>query len=167
MSKTQGNLQAAFAGESQANRRYLAFAKKAEMDGMPGLARLFRVAAEGETVHALNHLQAAGGIQSTTVNLKAALAGETHEVEKMYPEFLADAEAENEATAKISLGGAAKVESVHQGLFSHALGAVETGKDIALEKYFVCGVCGNPVIGEAPEKCPICGAGKDKFSEIQ
>ncbi|NTU66687.1 MAG: rubrerythrin family protein [Candidatus Moranbacteria bacterium] len=163
MSKTQEDLKAAFAGESQANRKYLAFAKKAEEEGKPGLAKLFRVAAEGETVHALNHLQASGGIKSTKENLEAAIAGETYEIEKMYPEFLEDAKAEGIKAAEISFQGALKVEGVHQDLFNLALEKLELGEDVSDEEYYICPVCGYPAIGAAPDNCPVCNTPGEKF----
>jgi len=166
MSKTTEDLMAAFAGESQANRKYLAFAKKAEEEGKPGLAKLFRAAAEGETVHALNHLRVSGGIKSTKENLEAAIAGETYEIEKMYPEFLEDATAEENKAAQISFNGAMKVEGIHQNLFKLAMDRLEAGEDISEDEYYICPVCGYPAIGEAPEKCPVCGTPKEKFYKI-
>jgi len=163
---TQENLMAAFAGESQANRKYLAFAKKAEQEGKNNLAKLFRATAEGETVHALNHLNVAGGVKTSEENLQAAISGETYEFETMYPEFLQTAEAESNGPAKITFGGAMKVEMEHQGFYSAALEKVATGTDIDETKYFVCQVCGHLHEIEAPEKCPVCGAPQDKFKEI-
>ncbi len=155
----------AFAGESQANRKYLAFAEKAESEGQAGLAKLFRVAAEGETVHAINHLKALGGVAETAENLKSAIAGETYEIEKMYPEFISAVEAD-ETPAKLSFTRAEKVEEVHQKLFQEALAKLEAGEIVADGDYYVCSVCGFPSAGEAPEICPICGALKDKFKEV-
>jgi len=167
MSKTTENLQAAFAGESQANRKYLAFAKKAEMENKPNLARLFRVAAEGETIHALNHLNALEGVKSSVENLAAAISGETYEVETMYPEFIAIANEEDVPAAKISMGGAAKVEAIHQVAFKKALEVVQSGNDVATGRYFVCQVCGYPATDEVPGHCPICGAPKEKFKSVE
>jgi len=166
MSKTQEDLAAAFAGESQANRKYLAFAKKAEEEGKPGLAKLFRIAAEGETVHALNHLRVSGGIKSTKENLEAAIAGETYEIDKMYPEFLEDAKAEENKAAEISFQGALQVEGVHQDLFRLALEKLELGEDISDEEYHICPVCGYPAIGAAPDKCPVCNTPGERFYQI-
>jgi len=166
MSKTQENLKAAFAGESQANRKYLVFSKKAEDEGKPNLAKFFRAAAEGETVHALNHLDVLGGVESSADNIKDAIAGEIYEIETMYPQFIGDAEAENETQAKISMSNAAKVEAVHQKMLQEALKNIETGSDIDDSEYYVCGVCGFPAVGEAPERCPICGSPREKFSKI-
>jgi rubrerythrin len=164
MNKTQENLQAAFAGESQANRKYLAFAKKAGEEGKNGLAKLFRVAAAGETVHALNHLNVSGGVSESTENLKKAIAGETYEISEMYPKFIAEATEESENQALMSFGGANKVEKIHQELFQKAL--AENG-DIEDKEYYVCGVCGFPSEGEAPERCPICGSPREKFSKVE
>ena len=130
MSKTQDDLKAAFAGESQANRKYLAFAKAAEEEGKKNLARLFRATAEGETIHALNHLKALGEVGTGEENLQGAIAGETYEVETMYPGFIADAEAENEKIARMSFGNANEVEKIHQAKYSEALKKVQAGEDL-------------------------------------
>jgi len=163
---TTDNLKEAFAGESQANRKYLAFAKKAEQDGFPQVARLFRAAAEAETVHAHAHLRVLGGIKDTATNLQAAIEGEGHEFRNMYPGFVAQAQAEKNKPAEISFKNALAVEEIHHGLYSAALAAVKGGKDLPPQKIYVCGVCGNTVGGQVPEKCPVCGVGKDKFAEI-
>jgi rubrerythrin len=164
MSKTRENLQAAFAGESQANRKYLAFAKKAEEENKQGLAKIFRVAAAGETVHALNHFNVLGGVSESMENLKQAIAGETYEITEMYPKFIEEAIGEKENKALISFGGANKVEKIHQELFQKAL---DENGEIADQEYYVCGVCGFPSEGEAPDHCPICGASKEKFSKVE
>ena len=158
--KTKENLMAAFAGESQANRKYLAFAKAAEKEGKAGLAKLFKVAAEGETIHAIKHFENADGVGQSLENLKSAIEGETHEFTKMYPEFIEEARKENQPVALMGLENANKVERVHEKLFAEAL---ESGGDIEERDYYVCSVCGYPHIGEAPEKCPVCGAPKEKF----
>ncbi|MFA7319774.1 MAG: rubrerythrin family protein [Parcubacteria group bacterium] len=165
MSKTEDNLAAAFAGESQANRKYLAFAAKAENEGHAGLAKIFRVAAEGETVHAFRHLGALAGVKETAENLKSAIAGETYEIETMYPQFIAEIE-EGETAAKMSFTNAEKVEEIHQGMFQTALSKLEAGEEILDPDYYVCGVCGYPAEGEAPEVCPICGAPKGMFKKV-
>ncbi len=164
MSNTQENLQAAFAGESQANRRYLAFAKKAEKEGHPRIARLFRAAAEAETVHAHNHLEVMGGIGSTKDNLEAAIGGENYEFMTMYPGFIEQAKAENNERAEGSFTLANKVEKIHHSLYQKAL---EAGKQLGDEPYFVCQVCGNTVSGVAPDKCPICGAPRSQFKRVE
>ncbi|MDR3583420.1 MAG: rubrerythrin family protein [Candidatus Pacebacteria bacterium] len=166
MSKTQDDLKAAFAGESQANRRYLAFAKKAESENQPGVAKLFRAAAEGETVHALNHFRNLGETKGTAENLAAAIAGETYEIEKMYPEFLGDAQDENEKRAEMSFSGALKVERVHQGLFKGALAKLEAGEDVADADFWICPVCGFPAKDHAPGVCPVCATPGDKFYKV-
>jgi len=164
--KAIDDLQAAFAGESQANRKYLAFAKKAEADGFPQVAKLFRAAAAAETVHAHAHLQVLGGVKSTADNVAAAIAGETYEATTMYPEFIADAQAEKNAAASRSFTLALAVEKIHAGMYQKALESVKTGKDLAPVKYYICEVCGNTVEGAAPDKCSVCGAVKSKFSEV-
>jgi rubrerythrin len=164
---TKDNLQAAFAGESQANRKYLAFAKKADEDGMSQVAKLFRAAAEAETVHAHAHLRVMGGIKSTAENLQEAIEGEGHEFKSMYPEFLAEAEKEDQKPAMFSFKNALAVEEIHHGLYTEALNAVKAGSDLPAAKIYVCPVCGNTVIGDAPDKCPICNVPKDRFFEVK
>ena len=163
MSSTIDNLKDAFTGESQANRRYLAFARKAEEEGLRQVAELFRAAAEAETIHALNHLRIIGEIKSTAENLDAAVSGETFEYKSMYPEYLSIAKQEGNHQAAWSFDVANKVEEVHAGLFSKAVDAVRNNKELAKIDYYVCKVCGNTVEDIAPEKCPICGAPKTKF----
>jgi len=143
---TSDNLKEAFAGESQANRKYLAFAKKAEEEGYPQVAKLFRAGADAETVHAHAHLRAMKGINSTLENLQAAIDGEGHEFKQMYPGFVTEAEKEGNKPAFFE--------------------SVKSGSDLPETKIFVCQVCGNTIKGEAPEKCPVCGAAKGKFNEI-
>ena len=163
---TNENLAAAFAGESQANRKYLAFAEKAEKDGFSQVAKLFRAAAEAETIHAHAHFRVMGGVGETTANLAAAIAGEGHEFEEMYPAFVAEAEAEGNKAALTSFTNAMAVEGIHHGLYSKALEAVSSGSDLPASSILVCPVCGNTVCGSAPEKCPICGVPGEKFAEI-
>lgn len=167
MPKTNENLKAAFAGESQANRRYLAFAKAAKKEGKPELAKLFRVAAEGETVHALNHFKAMNGAKSSLKNLKSAIEGEDYENEEMYPQFIKEAKEEGEETARISFYGASEVEKVHENLFKEAEALLEKGQDLEKREYFVCKVCGYPAVNEVPEKCPICGAPQENFYKVK
>jgi rubrerythrin len=164
--KTDDNLKAAFAGESQANRKYLAFARQAEKDGFPQVARLFRAVAAAETVHAHAHLRALGGIRSTAENLEEAIAGEHYEFTEMYPEFIRIAEEEENTRAKRGMSLANEVEKVHHGLYESALTAVKEGQDLAEQPVYVCAVCGHTVIGEAPDVCPICGAPHGKYDEI-
>ncbi len=166
MSKTQENLKAAFAGESQANRKYLAFAKVAEKEGKVNLAKLFRAVAEGETIHALKHLNNTGEVKDSIENIKAAIAGETYEVETMYPGFITQAEEESNGGAKMSFVGAKEVEKTHKAAFEKALSAVEAGKDIPEAQYYICGICGELFEGQVPDNCPVCKAPKDKFYQI-
>lgn len=167
MSKTDDNLKAAFAGESQANRKYLAFAKAAEAEDQPQVAKLFRAAAEAETIHAHGHLAAMGGIGDTEGNLQEAITGETHEFTNMYPEFIAAAEAEDNQTALRMFRLANAVEKVHAGLYRKYHQAVADGGKAAETKIFVCSACGNTVEGAAPEKCPICSAAAKSFIMIE
>ncbi len=162
MSESEKNLKEAFAGESQANRKYLAFAKKAEQDGFPNISRLFRTAAEAETIHAHGHLSAMDGVKSTAENLEAAVGGETYEYKEMYPPMLRQAEAENHR-AKRMFGYAVKAEAVHAKLYQMALDAVRGGKDLAETRFYLCPICGNIEMGTPPASCPICGAKKEKF----
>lgn len=164
--KTQENLKKAFAGESEANRKYLAFARKAEEDGFKQVAKLFRAAADAETVHALNHLRVLKGVKTTEENLKQAIEGETHEFQEMYPEMIKDAEEEKETGALITFKGANAVEEIHAGLYKKALDAVKSGRDMESTDIFVCQICGNTVEGEAPDKCLICKASKQMFNKI-
>jgi len=166
MRKVTDGLKNAFAGESQANRRYLAFGRKAEEEGLTQVAKLFRAAAEAETVHALNHLKILGEIKSTAENLGTAVSGETVEFKKMYPEYISIAKKEKNSQATWSFDVANKVEEIHAGLFSKAIEAVKNKKELTETDYYVCSVCGNTVEGKAPEKCPICGAPKTKFFKV-
>ena len=166
MGNTIGNLQEAFTGESQANRKYTFFAEKADSEGQKQVARLFRAAAEAETVHARNHLRVLGDIKATQDNLKAAIGGENYEFTEMYPEFIKQAQSEGNKQASRSFDLANKVEEIHHSLYQKALQAVESGVAMEDKPYFVCDVCGNTVLGEAPEVCPICGAPRGKFQRI-
>ena len=163
MSTTEKNLGDAFAGESQANRKYLAFAKQADQEGHKQVAKLFRAAAEAETVHAHAHLRTLGGIGKTVENLKTAIAGETHEFKKMYPEFIAEALKEGNKAAERSFNFANEVEKIHAGLYQRALDNLGKNADA---DYYVCSVCGMTVEKEAPEKCPVCGAAKKAFFKV-
>lgn len=162
-SKTKNNLQEAFAGESQANRRYLAFAKKAEQEGFQQAAKLFRAAAEAETVHAHAHLRALGAIKSTKENIQEAIAGETHEFKSMYPAMLATAKTDGQKQAVISFDYANQVEKIHAALYENALANLGKNKEV---DYYVCPVCGNTVEGKAPDICPICDTPGSKFIKV-
>lgn len=164
MSTTEQNLWEAFAGESQANRKYLAFARRAEKDGYLQVAKLFRAAAHAETVHAHAHLRALKAIGDTRENLKAAIAGETHEFEKMYPAMIEAAKAEGHKAAEMSFGFANAVEKTHAELYRKALEQLE---QMPATDYYVCEVCGHTHAGsEPPEKCVVCGANRKAFSKI-
>ncbi len=165
MAKTEQFLKEAFAGESQANRRYLAFAAKADQESLPQAARLFRAAAEAETVHAHNHLRAMKGIRSTKENLQEAIAGETHEFKKMYPEMIEAAKAEGQKEAQRSFSYANSVEKIHAELYQKILEGV--GRPQETYAYYVCPVCGNTVEKQAPGVCPICGTKGEMFKKIE
>lgn len=166
MEQTIRNLKDAFAGESQANRRYVAFAQKAEEEGFAQAAKLFRAAAEAETVHALNHMRIIGDVKTTVENLDTAINGETFEYKKMYPEYVKTARQEKNNQAAWSFNVANQVEHVHANLFTKAAKALKAGKELGKVDYYVCSVCGNTVENEAPEKCPICGNPKTKFFKV-
>lgn len=163
MTKTEQNLMEAFAGESQANRKYLAFAKQAEKEGYPQIAKLFRAAAAAETVHAHAHLRALGGIQSTAENLKSAISGETHEFKNMYPGMIAAAQEEGHKDALRSFSYANEVEKIHAALYEKALKNMDQMADV---DYYVCSVCGYTCEDTPPEKCPVCGANPQAFSKV-
>jgi rubrerythrin len=160
------NLKEAFAGESQANRKYLAFAKKADNEGFAQVAKLFRAAAEAETVHAHAHLRVMGAVKSTADNIETGIRGEGLEFQEMYPGFIKEAEEENNGPAVITFKNAMAVEEIHHGLYKEALEAVKSGSDLPAGSIFVCGICGNTVNNEAPDRCPVCGAPKERFFEV-
>lgn len=166
MTKTEEALKAAFAGESQANRKYTAFAAQAENDGFPQAARLFRAAAEAEAIHAANHLKALKAIRTTKENLREAIAGETHEFKEMYPEMIQTAKAEGVKDAERTLSYANAVEEFHAKLYHDMLEGLEksTQEDFP---YFVCPVCGMTVEKEPPEKCPVCGVKGSMFRRVE
>ncbi len=163
---TQDNLKAAFAGESQASRKYLYFAERADKEGQAQIARLFRAAAEAETVHARNHLEAMQGIGTTQDNLKAAIRGEHYEFTEMYPPFVAEAKAEGNRRAEMSLHNANEVEKTHHRLYLEALAALERSGRLMEGPYYVCPVCGETVFGKAPEACPICRTPGSKWKKV-
>jgi len=165
MPATLDNLKEAFAGESQANQKYRAFAKKAEQDGLLNIARLFRATAEAERIHAEGHLKSLDGVGSTAENLQAAIDGETYEFTTMYPPMLAQAEADDHK-AKRMFGYAVQAEAVHARLYKMALEAAKAGKDLDVE-FYLCPVCGYIEIGKPTEACPICKTKPEKFVQIQ
>jgi rubrerythrin len=162
MSSTKNDLKEAFAGESQAHQKYRAYAKKAEQEGFLNIARLFRITAEAERIHAEGHLGAIGGIGTTVDNLQAAIAGETYEYTQMYPPMLQQAQAENHP-AKRMFGYAVKAEEVHARLYKLASEAARKGEDLPVSEIYLCPVCGHIEFGKAPDFCPICGAKGSKF----
>ena len=164
MSKSEQNLRDAFAGESQANRKYLAFAEKADKEGYPQAARLFRAAAAAETVHAHAHLRTLKGVGVTTDNLKEAIAGETHEFKTMYPAMIEDAKAEDHKAALRSFEYANAVEKVHAELYQKALDSLD---NLEAADYYVCSICGYTCESEAPDECPVCKAKKKAFFKVE
>jgi rubrerythrin len=164
MSKSEDALKEAFAGESQANRKYLAFAAKADQEGFSQAARLFRAAAEAETVHAHAHLRALKGIKSTKENLQEAIAGETHEFKSMYPAMIETAKKEGNQDARRSFTFANEVEKIHAGLYQQMFDKLEDSKESY--SYYVCPVCGYTSEKEAPETCPVCGAKGKMFKKV-
>ncbi|MEF3255348.1 MAG: rubrerythrin family protein [Deferribacterales bacterium] len=165
MAETKNNLKEAFAGESQAYQKYVAFAKKAEKEGFANIAKLFRTTAEAERIHAEGHLNALDMVGGTADNLKAAIEGETYEYTEMYPPMLEKASAEGHK-AKVMFNFAVKAEEVHAKLYKKALEAVEAGKDIDATNFYLCPVCGYIEFDAAPEKCPICGVPASKFVQV-
>lgn len=165
MATTKENLKEAFAGESQANQKYRAFAKKAEKDGFANIAKLFRTTAEAERIHAEGHLKALDMIQSTAENLQSAIDGETFEFTKMYPPMVELAEADGHK-AKTMFKFAVDAERVHAEIYQKALEAVKKGVDLDTSDFYLCTVCGYIEVGSAPEKCPVCGALKKIFVQM-
>jgi len=164
MSKSEEYLKEAFAGESQANRKYLAFAARADQEGYPQVGRLFRAAAEAETVHAHNHLRALKGIRSTKENLEEAISGETHEFKSMYPEMIKAAKAEGNKAAERSFDYANEAEKVHAQLYERLLDTLGSSQETY--PYYVCPVCGHTAEKEAPDICPVCGTQGKMFKRI-
>jgi rubrerythrin len=165
MSKSEQYLKEAFAGESQANRKYLAYAQKADQEGYPQVARLFRAAAEAETVHAHNHLKAMDGIHTTEKNLKDAIAGETHEFKKMYPEMIEGAQSEGNRQAERTFTYANEVEKIHARLYENLLDGL--GSPVEPYPYYICPVCGYTAENEPPDVCPVCGAKGKAFKKVE
>ena len=163
MSKSEQNLKEAFAGESQANRKYLAFAKQADKEGYPKTANLFRAAAEAETVHAHAHLRTLGGINGTTDNLKEAISGETHEFKNMYPAMIKDAVEEGNKGAERTFSYANEVEKVHAKLYQDALDNLDNQEEV---DYYVCSVCGYTCEGQPPDTCPVCKSKSTVFFKV-
>jgi rubrerythrin len=166
MSTTTDNLKEAFAGESQANRKYLAFAKKAEQDGFPQVAKLFRASADAETIHAHAHLTVLKGVGTTADNLKEAISGENYEHTTMYPGFIEQARKEKNMEAVRSFTFANNVEKIHEKLYRGAAEAVDAKKDLPAKKLYICPICGNIEEEEAPERCSVCGAPGSSFREV-
>lgn len=165
--QTIKNMWEAFAGESQANRRYLLFAKKAADEGLPNIARLFRAVAESETIHANNHLEALKGVKSTAENLESALTGEADEFTSIYPMFMDQAKRDANNEALKSFFWANEAEKTHGRFYERALDVNKQGEDLALKELHICSICGYTVEGAPPDKCPTCGQSKDKFKLVE
>ncbi|MFQ6058914.1 MAG: rubrerythrin family protein [Anaerolineae bacterium] len=163
---TQANMQAAFAGESQAHMRYLIFAGEADKEGYPNVARLFQAIAYAERVHATNHLRELGGIQGSAENLQTGINGETYEVKEMYPAFKAVAELQGEKGALRSSDWALQAEKIHAVMYGQAKAAVEAGRDLEIGDIYICELCGHTVAGEPPDRCPICNAQRERFRQF-
>jgi rubrerythrin len=167
MTRTEENIKQAFAGESQASRKYKSYADKADKEGFKQVAKLFRAASEAEMIHAANDLMIMKAVNSTEENLKTALEGETFEYTKMYPEFIEDAKSDgNKAAGKI-FQDSSLTEEIHASYYKDALDLVKQNKDIPESEYYVCAVCGHTAVNEAPTRCPICGSGKKSFKEVE
>jgi rubrerythrin len=166
MGETENNLKAAFAGESQANRKYLAFARKADEEGYTGVAKLFRAAAEAETIHAHNHLDALKGVNSTLENLREAYGGEHYEFTEMYPVFLVKSKEEKQGVATKTFHYANEVEKIHGALYEDAIKQLENAGKFADRDYYVCRTCGYTIADKAPDKCPVCASQKDVFLKV-
>ncbi len=160
---TEHNLKDAFAGESQAHMKYLAFADQAARDGFPQVALLFKAISFAEQVHAVNHLKELSGVGGTAANLEGALGGETFEVDEMYPAYMAVAQLQQEKGAQRSIRFAIEAEKIHADMYRAALEAVKAGKDIDVTKVSICPVCGHTVFGDAHERCPVCNVPADKY----
>ena len=163
MSKTDKNLEEAFAGESQANRKYLAYARQAEKEGYPRAAKLFRAVAEAETVHAHAHLKILGGIKTTRDNLQAAIDGEIYEFKQMYPQMIEEAEKEGRNAARRTFQFANDVEKIHAELYQKVLDNLESSEEV---DYYVCSVCGYTLENHLPDKCPVCSADRKAFFQV-
>jgi len=163
---SEDNLKNAFAGESQAHMRYIIFAKKAEEEGFPNVSRLFKAISYAEQVHATNHFDVLGMIRGSTDNLQAAIDGETYEINEMYPAFNTVAKLQEEKGAQRTTDWALQAEKIHASMYQKARQAVESSKDIKLGTVYICDSCGYTVEGEAPNRCPVCGATKEKFRKF-
>ncbi|MEM1539475.1 MAG: rubrerythrin family protein [Candidatus Bathyarchaeia archaeon] len=163
---TEENLKSAFAGESQAHMRYLIFAEKAEEEGFPNVARLFRAIAYAEQVHATNHYNTLGMIRSSVENLQTAIEGENHEVDEMYPAYSAVAKLQEEKGALRALDWALQAEKIHAAMYQKAKQAMEGGKDLKIGPVYICKACGYTVEGQEPDRCPVCGAPKGRFQKF-
>lgn len=165
--QSKKNLKDAFAGESQANRRYTAYSQKAAEEGYSNVSRLFRAIAESETIHAINHLKALGGVNSTLQNVEEALTGEKEEYTSMYPMFMDQAKRDANNEALSTFFWANEAEKVHGDFYERALNSLKNGEDVAVGELYICSKCGFTVENTVPDKCPVCGAAKEMFKLIE
>ena len=163
---TEDSLKSAFAGESQAHMKYMIFSEIAEKEGKPNLARLFKAIADAEKVHATNHFNALSMVKDSSGNIQSCIDGENYEVEEMYPAYNAIAELQNESGAKRSIHFALEAEKIHSVMYQKAKQAVDSGKDVEIGDIYICQVCGHTVAGSAPDRCPVCGAPREKFKKF-
>ncbi len=164
---TKQNLQNAFAGESQAHMKYLIFAERAEKEGKPNIARLFRAISFAEKVHATGHFKVLSKVGDTVKNLEAAIVGETFEVNEMYPAYYEEAKKQGEKDAERTTHYALEAEKIHAQMYENAKKAAEKGKDLQLKEVYICPVCGYTKEGEPEEFCPVCGVKKEKFIKFE
>jgi len=163
---TKQNLHNAFSGESQAHMKYQIFADVAEKEGKANIARLFRAISYAERVHATGHLKALAEVKDTPANLATAIAGETFEVEEMYPVYNVDAKFQEEKEAEKSTHYALEAEKIHAAMYAKAREAALAGKDIQLKEVYICPVCGYTHEGTPDDHCPVCGVKKELFKKF-
>ena len=163
--KTSRNLYEAFVGEAKAHFRLLAYAEKAEEEGFPQIAALFRAVAEAERVHTVRNLQLLGEVvvEDTEINLQASFQREEKASGVFYPQFIREAEEEGDRRAVISFSQARDVEEGHAALYKRALRHLLAD---TTPVYYVCEVCGYVAEGKAPERCPICNAPRKQFRQV-
>ncbi|MBN1897612.1 MAG: rubrerythrin family protein [Spirochaetes bacterium] len=163
---TEKSLNEAFAGESMAHMKYMAFSDVAKKEGLSNIARLFKAIAYAEQVHAINHARNLGLIKETKDNLDTAINGETFEVDEMYPVYDAVAKLQDEKGAQTSIHYALEAEKIHAGYYQMAKDAVENSKDTDIGDVYICPVCGYTHIDEPPDRCPVCSAPKNTFKKF-
>jgi len=160
---TKKFIEDAFAGESMAHMKYQIFSEVAKKDGFPNIANLFKAISFAELVHASNHYKSLDNVKKTEDNLQECINGENYEVNEMYPVFNNTAKLQGEKDAEKNTHYALEAEKIHEKLYTEAKKLAEQKKDVEYKKIYICPVCGYTVIGEAPDKCPVCGTTKKKF----